>query len=262
MTDLFSLPKKSLGQNFLVDQNYKNKIIQAVKSIYQDQVILEIGPGRGALTKELLAFSSQMIVVEKDKELAKHLQTQFQGSTSLTIYCDDFLEFDLTQLPDKNIIVVSNLPYNVASQILIRLFENKNRFTHFFLMFQKEVAKRCVAVSNTQDYSMLSIWSWLFSQPKILFDLPPSVFVPQPKITSSFVEFVLNNEAFIKYEKFLPFVRTLFTYRRKKIGTILKKQNLILPQNLSDELQSLIDQRAESLSIQQLHILFIAMTLK
>lgn len=252
-----SHPKKSLGQNFLIDKNYQNKIIQSVKSVYQGQPILEIGPGRGAITEHLLEFAQKIILVEKDNALAELHTKKYSERKNVTVYQSDFLDFDLKNVPDHT-IVVSNLPYNVASQILIRLFENKHQFESLFLMFQKEVARRCVSQPGNKEYGILSVWTQLFSQAEILFDLPPTVFLPQPKVTSSFVKFVLNDKDFLQHKDLIVFVKKLFTHRRKKISTILKAQKILDVGAYCDmpKIKDLIDKRAEQLSIEDFKKLY------
>lgn len=239
-------PKKSLGQNFLTDPNYKRKIIHAVESI-KPQTILEIGPGRGALTSELAKICKKLWLVEKDDDLCDQLKQQFQQN-NIDIFHDDFLNVNLNSIfndPAQLITVVGNLPYNVASQIFIKLLENRKYFDHLFLMFQKEVAKRFVAKPKTKDYGLLSLWAQIYTDCKILFNLPPTVFFPKPKIHSSFVYFKIKEQPLIgdkEAPNFWVLMKKLFQQRRKTIKAVLKDSR-IAPRIRAEELspEELID---------------------
>lgn len=250
--------KKSLGQNFLVDPNYQRKIIQAVRQIYQGETILEIGPGQGALTQHLSEFAQKIILVEKDTGLAQELARKYDSQIFIKVINVDFLKWDLNALSDEKIIVVANLPYNVSTQILIKLLQNMNKFQYLFLMFQKEVAQRCVASPNSKDYGILSVWCQLLANVKKLFDVPPTAFRPRPKITSAVLHFQPSGIEFDKKQnQFMEFVKLIFSQRRKKIGTVLKAQQKYKNQILEDfSGKDLLEKRAENLSIEQLRQLF------
>ncbi len=243
--------KKSLGQNFLIDKNYQQKIVAAVEATKMTEFILEIGPGQGAISQHLLKIASTYFAVEKDYELADRLKSELKKPHGAVQ--GDFLQIDLDFLKESsNWTAVANLPYNVASQIFIRLLENRKYFSHLFLMFQKEMALRFVAAPGTKDYGLLTIWATIYTDSKILFHLPPTVFRPQPKVTSSFVHFIIKDKALILPEEevgFWPFVRQLFQHRRKTISSVLKdKKDKLAPE--------LIRARAEDLSVLELIILF------
>jgi 16S rRNA (adenine1518-N6/adenine1519-N6)-dimethyltransferase len=167
--------KKSLGQNFLIDPNYKKKIATAVLSS-KPVAALEIGPGLGAITDLLGTGGFPLILAEKDTRFVEGLTERHPTAVILN---EDFMDVDLTaalhDLP-KPITVVGNLPYNVASQIFIRLLDHHTEFSDLFLMFQKEVALRLTAKHDTRDYGLLALWAHYFTEAKILFHLPPSVF--------------------------------------------------------------------------------------
>ena len=173
-------PKKSLGQNFLIDQNYKRKILGAVLA-KTGSTILEIGGGKGILTEGLALSASHLWVVEKDHRLAELLREKFCGNAKVEVVCEDFLEMEA---PPPSPIVVSNLPYNIASQIFIKLIENRKNFSELFLMFQKEMALRFVAKPRTKDYGLLTLWAQIYTDCRILFHLPPTAFSPRPKVSS------------------------------------------------------------------------------
>lgn len=247
-----SKAKKSLGQNFLTDPNYQKKIAQALAHQYQGQPIVEIGPGQGAITQHLLEFADKLVLIEKDHQLAEQLQEKFSDESRVSVFQGDFLKTSLSDLPlDDPALVVGNLPYNVSSQILIQLFQNQHLFESLFLMFQKEVAQRCLASFGSKNYGSLSIWSQVFAKPQKLFHLPPTAFRPQPKVTSTFVRFDLIQVDVEREIEFVQFCKVLFSQRRKKIGSVLRNHNMIhqgLPY---------LEKRAEQLSLKEFRELFV-----
>jgi len=243
--------KKSLGQNFLIDKNYQQKILFAVSDVNKSGYIVEIGPGQGALSQHLIPIAKHYLAIEKDRDLAALLKTTL--SKPHQVVEGDFLKIPLDFLGQSSQwIVVGNLPYNVASQIFIRLLEHRKFFCDLFLMFQKEMALRFVAKPGTKDYGLLTLWATIYTESKILFHLPPTVFRPQPKITSSFVHFKIKPEPLIQSKEetnFWPFVRNLFQHRRKTLASVLKTQRDKLP-------SALVKARAEDLSVPDLISLF------
>ena len=181
--------KKSLGQNFLIDKNIIDKIINTV-SIAGNEV-LEVGPGTGNLTKEILKYNpSKMYLVEKDTFLAESLKEIIDER--VLIFNEDILKFDETSLSKKKIIVFGNLPYNVSTEILstwITNLKDNYWFSDLILMFQKEVADRIIAQFNTSAYGRLSILAnWRLNINKIC-DVSPESFSPRPKIQSTLIHF-------------------------------------------------------------------------
>src|SRR6056300_1598841 len=196
-------PKKSLGQNFLIDQNIIDKIIQTVE--IKDKSILEIGPGTGNLTKNILEKKpKKLIVIEKDSELAELLNKDF--GEKINLINDDVLKIDENNL-DRNILTVfGNLPYNISTEILctwiLNIKNNNFWFNYLVLMFQKEVADRIIAKFNTKNYGRLSILSnWKLDIVKIC-DVKASSFSPKPKIDSSVLLFKPKHNFFhLKIQK-------------------------------------------------------------
>ena len=211
--------KKSLGQNFLIDKNILNKIVNLIN--IKDKSILEIGPGTGNLTSLILDKKpKKFYVIEKDNELASNLKKTFEDK--LIVINKDVLEIDETSLFNKNVTVFGNLPYNISTEILSKWIINlkdKFWFDNLILMFQKEVADRIIAKFNSSKYGRLSILSnWKLNVSKIC-DIKPSSFSPKPKIDSSLLFFSpKNNFYFIENGKNLEIVtRTFFNHRRKMI---------------------------------------------
>ena len=244
-----SRPKKSLGQNFLTDQNIIKKILEITD--IKGKEILEIGPGTGNLTSHILQKNpKKLYLIEKDDELSKLLIKKFDNQ--IILFNNDILKFDEQSLSKSKITVFGNLPYNISTEILCKWIINLNSQTYWFneliLMFQKEVADRIVANFDTSAYGRLAILTnWRLSVKKI-FDIRPECFSPKPKIESSVLYFTPKND-FIKIKdpkNIEKISRIFFMHRRKMLkkpfnqifngnNNILKKFNLDLnlrPQNL------------------------------
>tara|TARA_B100001121_G_C18560126_1_gene559889 strand:+ start:41 stop:829 length:789 start_codon:yes stop_codon:yes gene_type:complete len=256
--------KKSLGQNFLIDQNIIKKISKIIS--IKDKIILEIGPGTGNLTSEILINKPKKVyVVEKDENLALHLKKKF--GSNLDIINKDVLKFDEQLLTSEKLNVFGNLPYNISTEILckwiLNLTSNDCWFENLILMFQKEVAERIISKFNSKNYGRLSIISnWKLDIKKI-YDIKPSCFYPKPKVQSSVLIFSPKSNYFqIKDPKNLEkLTRTFFNHRRKMIKKpfnqifngnldIAKKYNLDLnlrPQNLNFETYYKLTQELENL---------------
>ena len=226
-------PKKSLGQNFLTDKNIINIIINA-GNISEKDTILEVGPGTGNLTEKILTkIPKKIFVVEKDIILAKKLETKFKEK--LIIINEDILKIDEKKLSNEPMIVFGNLPYNIATQILVKWIRLSNLniiFKKFILMFQKEVAERIIATTNKKNYGRLAILaSWRMDIKKIA-DVSPNSFYPIPKVKSTILLIEPKIEYFnFKNSKNLEHVTNIFfNQRRKKI----KKPLNILFKNVDE----------------------------
>ena len=211
--------KKSLGQNFLIDENILEKIVNIIQ--IKEKNILEIGPGTGNLTSYILKKNPRkVIVVEKDKNLAEKLKQSFKKEVS--VINKDILEIDETSLINEKFIVFGNLPYNISTEILSKWIINLKDnfwFDHLILMFQKEVADRIISKFNTSTYGRLSILAnWKLKVEKIC-DVKPFSFSPKPKVDSSLLLFSPKIKIFkIKDPKNLEKVtRVFFSHRRKML---------------------------------------------
>jgi len=227
--------KKSLGQNFLVDENLLQKIV-ALAELGPDDLVLEIGPGLGNLTRYLVKKAKKVFALELDRELVHRLKYKIWAQ-NLEVMEADILKFDFRELgADKKIKVISNLPYNISTQIIFRLLESPGFFSELYLMLQKEVAERVVARPHTRDYGILSVIVQLLSAPEILFRIGPQAFRPRPKVDSALVKFrVLESPRFAvaDYADFKKVVKACFHLRRKMIinslagsGLGLEKEDL------------------------------------
>jgi 16S rRNA (adenine1518-N6/adenine1519-N6)-dimethyltransferase len=214
-------PKKSLGQNFLIDKNILDKIINLTK--IENNNIIEIGPGTGNLTERILKQKPKnFISIEKDQILAKNLSIKFQKSKKFEIFNDDILKFNLEKKTKKNSIIIGNLPYNISSQILIKLIKFKTwlpKYKKLILMFQKEVAERIIAKYNTSNYGRLTIIT--ASRLKIIdrFDISPNSFFPVPKVKSTILVFepIINKNFNTKNIENLEKISHIFFSRKRKM---------------------------------------------
>ena len=244
--------KKSLGQNFLIDKNILDKIVNVVP--IKGKTVLEIGPGSGNLTQQILNQNpKKFIVIEKDNDLVKYLEKIFNNQ--IQIIHNDVLKINEKILSKDKITVFGNLPYNISTEILskwILNLEKKFWFDHLILMFQKEVAERILAKYNTSEYGRLSILAnWKLNIKKIS-DVKPNSFSPSPKIESSILYFSpKNNYHILKNPKNLEKItRVFFSHRRKMLKKpynqifngnkkIIKKLKINLnlrPQNLNTDM--------------------------
>ena len=210
--------KKSLGQNFLIDKNILQKIVNSTEIL--NKTILEIGPGTGNLTSYILKKNPKKIfVIEKDNELSSNLENKFYNQ--ITIINEDVLKVDETKLFKEKVTVFGNLPYNISTEILSKWIINlKDNFWFecLVLMFQKEVADRIIAEFNTSNYGRLSIiCNWKLNIKKIC-DIKPSAFIPKPKIDSSLLIFYpKKNFVKIKDPKNLEKITRVFFNQRRKM---------------------------------------------
>jgi len=240
--------KKSLGQNFLTDRKVLENIVNT--AVIKDKTILEVGPGTGNLTSFILKNNPKKIfVIEKDYDLAKNLEQTFKDQ--LTIINDDILDFNENLFFKENVTVFGNLPYNISTEILSKWILNlkdDSWFNCLVLMFQKEVADRIIAKSNTSAYGRLSILSnWKLNIKKI-FDIKPESFSPKPKIDSTLLLFTPKNKFFkLKDPKNLEKVTRIFFNQRRKM--IKKPFNQLFngDQNILDELKIDLNLRPQNL---------------
>jgi len=260
---MFIKPKKSLGQNFLIDRNVLEQIVDTVEITNKE--VLEIGPGSGNLTTFILKKNPKKLhVIEKDDELALLLEDKF--TNEITIINDDVLKISEDKISSEKLTVFGNLPYNISTEILSKWITNLDKkiwFESLVLMFQKEVAERIIAKSNTSKYGRLSILSnWKLNIKKII-DIKPQSFSPRPKINSTLLLFTPREKFFdLKDSKNLEMItRVFFSQRRKMLKKpfnqvfnnakeVAEKFNIDLnlrPQNLEPEMYFKLVKEYESL---------------
>ena len=219
------VPVKTLGQNFLHDQNLARWIVQEAQLSPTDFVV-EIGPGLGALTEPALATGARVLAIEKDRRLVDFLRQRFAG-TRLEIIHGDALEFDVRGLFLRGPIkLLGNLPYNIATEVLLHFLSAPTPITLALLMLQKEVALRLSAAPRSKDYGILGLI--LQSQYRVdyLRTVPASVFLPQPEVDSAFIRLTPRASGDLPdYDRdlFLALVRRGFSQRRKQVGKLLRR---------------------------------------
>lgn len=214
-------PKKSLGQNFLVDPHVRKKIISAC-DLNKDDIVLEIGPGGGALTQEIADRVRQVFAVEKDDHLAAQLTEQFQA-TNVAIIHDDILEFSFDGLPRKTKLI-GNLPYNISTSILEKILRHREKFDVAFVTVQLEYGMRLCAVPHTKDYGSLSCFVQYHADIRKMFKIKRTAFRPIPKVDSCFLrlDILARPRVCVDNEELLfKIIRSSFEQRRKMIRNSL-----------------------------------------
>ncbi len=251
--------KKKFGQNFLVDQNILQKIVD-VPTINEDTLVVEIGPGLGSLTEHLLEKSKHVLAYEIDNDLVKILTDNFNDD-NLTIVCEDFLkrdvDLDIKSLNIKygNVVVVANLPYYITTPIILKIIEESSIIKELVVMTQLEVARRLTSKLSTKDYNSLSVAIQYKTISEIAMKVPKNVFIPAPNVDSAIVKLTIKDEIDLKplsEEHFYNLVRSSFKQRRKTLVNNLhvrynqEKVNLI---SYLEDLELNGQIRAENLSV-------------
>jgi 16S rRNA (adenine1518-N6/adenine1519-N6)-dimethyltransferase len=223
-----SFKKKSLGQNFLRDKNIIDKIINLVQ--IKEKNIVEIGPGDGALTDQIIKLKPKnLILIEKDFKLFLQLKSKYKSKKFIKVICSDFLKINLENIIKNNTIVFGNLPYNISSQILIKLLKNydlTNKYKDLILMFQKEVGEKIIAKYPSSKYGRLSIITSLILDLKEKFLVSPNCFTPKPKVQSLVLHFRSRRKKLaniIDISILEKVTNILFSNKRKMINKSLKK---------------------------------------
>jgi len=222
------LAKKSLGQNFLIDQNVIKKIVNLVD--VENQNIIEIGPGKGALTKEILKKNpKKLILIEKDNKLCSDLKNNYTDRKKIKIINQDILKFDLNKIKTKNLIIFGNLPYNISSQILVKFIKFNiwpPNYKDIIFMFQKELGKKITANFPSKDYSRLSILTKYRLSHLNKFDISANCFFPKPKVNSTIIHFkpkIHSKYKIKRIENLERITNSIFSNKRKMIKKSLKK---------------------------------------
>lgn len=242
-------PKKFLGQHFLSDKVIAERIVDALSfNGYRD--VIEIGPGMGVLT-EIIAgrVEGKLHVIEIDAESVTFLQSHFTEG-KLNIIQDDFLQMDLSKLLTGPTAVIGNFPYNISTQIIFRVYDNRDSIVEVVGMFQKEVAQRICAAPGNRVYGIQSVLMQSCFDCEYLFTVEPNVFIPPPKVQSGVIRLRLNKEKQIISSEadFRKVIKTAFNQRRKTLRNALKG---ILAPSQSADMLPFKEKRAEELSWQQ-----------
>lgn len=242
--------KKFLGQHFLTDESIARRIVDSLTPTMHN--VLEIGPGMGVLTKYLVSREDiDFHVVEIDRESVAYLHDHFP---TLDVIEGDFLKFDLTNLFQDTFAIIGNFPYNISSQILFKVFDNRNSAVEVVGMFQKEVAERVAAKPGSKTYGILSVLLSAFYNIEYLFTVHENVFNPPPKVKSAVIKLTRNDVSALECDEklFVQVVKAGFNQRRKTLRNALKQLGLPLD-TVSEQV---LAKRAEQLSVHE----FISIT--
>jgi len=254
---------KSLGQNFLIDENVLNKILSA-SDIGEGSCVLEIGPGAGTLTRCLAGTGATCVAVEIDKALLPILEETTGEFENFTLINNDILKVDLSELAEKYFRgkpfhVIANLPYYITTPIVMKLFEERLPVSSMTLMVQKEVADRMCAACGGKDYGALSVAVQYYSTPSVICKAEPHCFMPQPKVASSVVHLAVGATPVVSVtdeKSFFAIVKSAFGQRRKTLLNALSKSPYISTEKEAvlsalDKMGLSADIRGERLSIEQ-----------
>lgn len=222
LQEIEAAPKKSLSQNFLIDGNIIRKIVTLAR-VQPEDFVLEIGPGPGVLTEELLARGAHVLAVEKDRKFASALPRLQTPDHRLTVIEGDVLKQDLFQHLKPNTKLVANLPYQITTPILTKFLPKEELFESITVMVQKEVAARFIAEPSTSDYSSITVFTHFYATPEYGFTVEPTCFYPPPRVKSAVVKFTLKKHPPVSSEEaFFKMTKAAFQQRRKMVRSSLK----------------------------------------
>lgn len=250
--------KKSLGQNFLKDPHYLNKIADAAQVGAEDQV-LEIGPGLGNLTRVLAERAKKVLALELDERLITHLRQEFGSLRDIDIVQTDALVYDYASLPGRW-KVVANLPYYISTPIIQKLIAHRTKFSTLTLMLQKEVAERIAASPGGKEYGYLSVFVQFYAVPRMEFPVPPGAFTPRPEVDSAVITLTVRSQpAFALRDEdfFIRVAKAAFSQRRKTLRNSLKQLGIPAEKMETVRSRTGIDllRRAETLTVEEFGLL-------
>jgi len=240
--------KKHLGQHFLTDKNIAAKIVGSLQLAVGYNEVLEVGPGMGILSDFLLQRTDlQTYLIDIDTESYDFLQKKYPQLGERLIN-DDFLEMDFGKVFQKPFGIIGNFPYNISSQILFKVLDNRQRVVEVVGMFQKEVAERCTAKAGSKEYGILSVFLQAYYKVEYLFTVKAGVFNPPPKVLSAVIRLTRNDAEKLDCDEklFWQVVKAGFNQRRKTLRNALS--SLINKEKMTDE--PMLDLRAERLTVQ------------
>lgn len=246
---------KKLGQNFLVDELVVDGIVEAA-AIQPGDTVLEIGPGIGTLTQGLAEAGGQVVAVELDRHLIQVLSKTLEGYQNVKIVHGDILKLDISrEIPAERYKVVANLPYYITTPIIMRFLEERLPAELLVTMVQKEVAQRMVAKPGGKDYGALSVAVQYYTEPEIMFIVPPASFIPAPAVESAVIRCTIRQEPPVNVDEkmFFRIVKAAFAQRRKTLANGLKAAG-IAPDKITAVFEAVgIDpkRRGETLSLEE-----------
>ncbi len=268
LSDPMSRKKPKLGQNFLTDPSARQRIVEALGDV-ASKTVLEIGPGRGALTDLLATRARNLIAVELDRALAPRLTEKWNSAHHVAILQADILELDLANVRtltgtagDSALVVVGNLPYYITSDILLHLFAQAASISRAVVMVQEEVADRLAATPGTSAYGVLSATAQMHANVEKLFALPPEAFTPPPGVTSAVVRLDMHprfDELHVERTGFMRFLQLCFRQKRKTLVNNLKSAGIAEPANILSAIEEAglnLSVRAEAISLEAMASIF------
>jgi len=220
-------PRKTIGQHFLIDPNIVRKTLD-LSALQYEELVLEVGPGRGILTRALCRRVRRVIAVEIDPRLVEYLKHSLADCPNLELHLGDALEFPYESLPEDT-VVVANLPYYVSTPLLFRILESRDRFSRLIVMLQAEVAARLIAQPGTSQYGILSVLIQAWAIPSLGFRVSPGCFRPRPDVTSAVVHLTIRKGGGLRLpddQTFARTVRAAFSHRRKTLANSLRHAGL------------------------------------
>lgn len=251
---------KSLGQNFLISDEVVDKIIES-SNITKDDLVIEIGPGLGTLTNEILKKAGKVICIELDERMLKILNDRFGNMDNFEILHDDVLKVDLKAIiekENKNVKVVANLPYYITTPIIMKLLEEKLDIESITVMIQKEVAERLVEVPGGKNTGAITYTIYYYTEPQKIIDVPNNSFIPEPEVTSSVIKLDILKSPRVNPEsekQFFNLIKIAFMQKRKTLLNSLTNGKIL---NSKEEIEKMLNTleidlkaRPENLSIEQ-----------
>ena len=251
---------KNLGQNFLISEDVVEKIVESA-DIKKDELIIEIGPGLGTLTKHLLEKSGKVICIEIDPKMIKILEDRFALYTNFEIINEDVLKVNLQEIIKKEkrtCKIVANLPYYITTPIIMKLLENKLEIESITVMIQKEVADRLIAIPGEKETGAITYSVYYYCNSEKILEVPNYSFIPEPEVTSEVIKLKLRKEIPIKVkniEKMFKIIKNAFMQRRKTLINALVNTQIIKNKEEANEIFEKLNistkVRAEELTLQQ-----------
>ena len=251
---------KSLGQNFLVNQNVIDEIINGAE-ITKEDLVIEIGPGLGTLTKELLEKAGKVVCIELDERMVRILNDRFSLYENFEIINEDVLKVDLNKIiekENKRCKIVANLPYYITTPIIMKLLENKLNIESITVMIQKEVAERLIATPGEKLSGAITYTVYYYCESKKIMEVPPESFIPEPEVTSEVIKLKLRKDSPIEVKeknKMFSIIKIAFMQRRKTLINALTNGNIIKNKQEATEIFNDLEinqnARAEELTLQQ-----------
>lgn len=246
------IPKKSLGQNFLIDKNIAKKTVNLANNICEKNII-EVGPGKGALTDEIIIKNPKnIILIEKDKLLYEFLLNKYKNIKNIKVINHDALTYNYKIIP-KPKTIISNLPYNISIKLIFSWLKTLSEFNEIIVMMQKEVAQK-MQYKNIKKRNRLNVFTELTSNFNIMFNVSNNVFYPKPKVMSSVIHIQPKKNITINIDQLEKFTREIFRNKRKKISNILPIEKIKNMKKIKD--LNILHLRAEDLTLKEIIEIF------